>query len=100
MKIVVLLISFLWSAMLFAQGQDATRLLREDDPAYKKEREEWIRGMHRAEPGLNTDLVDGIARQAKAEYKMSLLRSQTPQGFKRYSRRRKSARRLERTRGE
>jgi hypothetical protein len=67
--------------MLFAQGQDATRLLREDDPAYKKEREEWIRGMHRAEPGLNTDLVDGIARQAKAEYKMSLLRSQTPQGF-------------------
>lgn len=40
---------------------------QEDRPAFKQERERFVREMHRAEPGLNWQAIDQQTRQMKAE---------------------------------
>lgn len=65
----VLLSSF----SLRAQDVDITKKSHEGDADYEIQRQSWIRGMHRAEPGLNTDAIDAEYREAKYQ---SLLQNQ------------------------
>jgi hypothetical protein len=52
----------------------------EDEPERKVKREAWMREMHRAEPGVNTIVIDNEVRTSKAMMRMSRLRSfQSPQ---------------------
>ncbi|HYM19714.1 MAG TPA: hypothetical protein VEW28_01785 [Candidatus Kapabacteria bacterium] len=39
---------------------------KEENDNFQRAREEWIRKMHRAEPGLNTQAIDAATREAKA----------------------------------
>ncbi|MEO5930112.1 MAG: FlgD immunoglobulin-like domain containing protein [Candidatus Kapaibacterium sp.] len=41
------------------------RLNREDDDEFREGREEWIRSMHRAEPGLNWEVINREVRMAR-----------------------------------
>lgn len=46
---------------------EISKFNRETDPEYRRQREEWILGMHRAEPGLNWQAIDAETRNAKFE---------------------------------
>lgn len=52
--------------------------LQHEDEAYQKARAEWIRSMHRAEPGLNWQAIDNATREANAEAYYSKRRSNDP----------------------
>ncbi|MDP4219126.1 MAG: FlgD immunoglobulin-like domain containing protein [Bacteroidota bacterium] len=58
------------AAEVFAQVAPKTeipKLIREADPDYQHQRQEWIRSMHRAEPGVNWEAIDAETRNAKFE---------------------------------
>jgi hypothetical protein len=46
-------------------SDDINELIREDDPAHKQKREEWIRDMHRCEPGVDWRIIDEQTRISK-----------------------------------
>jgi hypothetical protein len=60
-------------------AQERTKVLPEtvqhEDKEYQEAREQWIRSMHRAEPGLNWQAIDAETRAAKAEAYYSKLLS-------------------------
>ncbi|MEP7233946.1 MAG: hypothetical protein ABI778_01500, partial [Ignavibacteriota bacterium] len=59
------------SGSAFSQQAEIPASNREADADYQEARLQWIRQMHRAEPGVNTDVIDAESRDAKfraAEY--------------------------------
>lgn len=46
--------------------------LHDEKESHKYEREAWIREMHRAEPGVNTSIIDNEIQRAKAEQRSHL----------------------------
>jgi hypothetical protein len=56
------------ASILEAQTRTQTiipELAREENEDFQRAREEWIRQMHRAEPGLNWQAIDAATREAK-----------------------------------
>lgn len=57
------------SAIALAQTASPEQLLqqrnREADPEFKRQREAWLRSMHRTEPGVDYRLIDDATRESK-----------------------------------
>lgn len=62
---------FLFSSSALLHGQRQIlhdpSLNREDEEGFKEERERWLEGMHRAEPGVNVRVLNEETRRSKRE---------------------------------
>jgi hypothetical protein len=72
---VLILLPVVTSAQMITDGN------REEDMEHKRAREEWIRQMHRADPAINTSVIDDEQRMRKAagRYEEKLRRTIRPQ---------------------
>jgi hypothetical protein len=64
---IALFCSSLIASTGFAQtlNENMHGAMKEDDPVFKQQREEWLRSMHRAEPGVQYELLDRETRDSK-----------------------------------
>lgn len=81
MKHIFLYVLLLLSATVHAQSSRHV-LHDEEEKNRRSEREAWLRQMHNAEPGINTSVIDKEITIARAEERMSRIKSsQTSQSF-------------------
>lgn len=53
-------------------AQETRHELHDENESHKQERVAWVREMHRAEPGVNTSIIDNEIQRAKAEQRSYL----------------------------
>ena len=79
-NLVILLITFLMIGFSGLYSNTPDSLMREDDPEYRREREEWIELMHMAEPGVDWRIIEQETRMSKFQIKNEMRRDLLRQG--------------------